>query len=234
MKHQKINLRLAEMSPEGRLQGLWEYLTSQGLTPPAELGDTSAGTAEIIELSDVYWNGDFFADLEFLVRWAPGKDPVPFVMRSNKGGAGAVFVPVIEGLIALVRQWRPCLGRWTWEVPRGFSELWEPARTGEILLPSTAIPKAFATAMGELVEEVGQGDVVEPQYLGEIAENSGSTTTSPAYWLLKIRDAKIGGSEGLKVRLVTPDTAERMVGVEVADNHSIVAICLALKALRAE
>jgi hypothetical protein len=231
MLHEKVDLGLASLSLGDRLQRLEEYLIGRGLTPPAAVGDLSAHEAEIVELTDIYCNGAFFADLEFLVRWQSGKEPVPFVMRSNKGGAGAVFVPVIAGLIALVRQWRPCLGRWTWEVPRGFSELWEPARSGEILLPRTAIPKGFATAMAELEEEVGTGDVVSPKFLGEIAENSGFTTTSPAYWLLRINDTKIGGRESFRVRLVTPEQAYSMIGGELADNHSIVAITLALKAL---
>ncbi len=232
MIHEKVNLGLETLPIPERLQALQDYLTGRGLTPPACIGDLSAGTAEIVEISDLYFNGEFFADIEVLVRWAPGKNPVPFVMRSNKGGAGAVFVPVIGGLIALVAQWRPCLGRWTWEVPRGFSQMWEPARTGRILLPASGIPKGFATVMGELVEEVGSGNVIEPRFLGEIAENSGSTTTEPAYWLLNITDVKIGGTEGLKVRLVSPNNVLDLIGVDICDNHSIVAITLAQRELR--
>ena len=231
MRQQHIDLGFAKLSLPERLQRLEDFLTENGLTPPQSVGDISAGEPEILDLVDLYWNGDYFADMVFLVRWAPGRDPAPFVMRSSKGGAGAVFVPLIDGHIALVRQFRPCLGRWTWEIPRGFSETWEPARTGEILLPATSIPKGFATAMGELVQEVGNGDFVEPIYLGEIAENSGTTTTSPNYWLLHLRDVVIGGSEGLKIKLVKKESLSSLIGKEIRDNHSIVACTLTLKSL---
>ena len=205
------------------------FLKELGLTPPVDIGNLEEGTPEIVGITDIYWNGSFFADIEAMVQWKQGAPAAPFVMRSNKGGAGAVFVPVIEGKIALVRQWRPCLGKFTWEIPRGFSAEWETGKK----LGSTAIPKGFATVLGELSEEVGKASNITAETMGEIAENSGSTTTSPSYWSLKIGSIKIGGTEGLQVKLVDPAEAEKMVGGDICDSHSVTALFLYLRSIRA-
>ncbi len=205
------------------------FLKELGLTPPQTIGNLEEGIPEIVGISDIYWNSSFFADIEMSVQWKQGAAPAPFVMRSNKGGAGAVFVPVVQDKIALVKQWRPCLGQTTWEIPRGFSQEWE---TGKKQLGASSIPKGFATVLGELSEEVGKASEIEPTFLGEISENSGSTTTSPTYWLLKIGKISIGGTdEGINVKLVDPAEAKKLVGSEICDSHSITAIFLALRAL---
>lgn len=204
------------------------FLKELGLTPPQAIGNLEESIPEIVSITDIYWNGNFFADVEAMVQWKQGAPPVPFVMRSNKGGAGAVFVPIIDGKIALVRQWRPCLGRFTWEIPRGFSSEWESGKK----LGASAIPKGFATVLGELSEEVGKASNITAELMGEIAENSGSTTTSPSYWSLKIGSIKLGGTEGLQVKLVEPAEADKMVGGEICDSHSITALYLYLRSIR--
>jgi hypothetical protein len=230
MRHQKINFEFETLDRETKSALLKGFLKELGLTPPANLGNIEEGTPEIVSLTDVYSNGKFFADFEVGVRWKAGANPAPFVMRSNYGGAGAVFVPIIDGKIALVRQWRPCLGRFTWEIPRGFSETWETGKK----LGAASIPKGFATVLGELSEEVGKATDVVPTFLGEIAENSGSTTTSPSYWILKIGKMTLGGSEeGINVKLVPLDEIPELVGKDVVDSHSITALYLAQKHLRA-
>lgn len=204
------------------------FLREMGLTPPETIGNIEEGIPEIVGISDIYWNGNFFADIEVLVQWKPGAAPLPFVMRSNKNGAGAIFVPVIQGKFALVKQWRPTLGRLTWEIPRGFSNEWETGRK----LGAGALPKGFATVLGELSEEVGKAKDIVPNFLAEIAENSGTNTTSPSYWMLNIGSIALGGTEeGLAVKLVEPAEAKRLVGIEICDSHSITALFLALRAL---
>ncbi len=229
MEHRNINFAFENLDRGTRAALLKGFLKELGLTPPASLGNVEEGTPEIVSVTDVYSNGKFFADYQVGVRWKEGATPLPFVMRSNYGGPGAVFVPLIESKIAIVRQWRPCLGRYTWEIPRGFSETWETGKK----LGAAAIPKGFATVLGELSEEVGKATDVTPTFLGEIAENSGSTTTSPSYWLLKIGKLVLGGSEeGLNVKLVSLDHVQELVGKEIVDSHSITALFLAQKHLR--
>jgi hypothetical protein len=229
MRHENLSMidlsKLSRSVRESLIKGLLKEL---GLTPPESIGNIDEGTPEIVGLTDIYWNGNFFADIEFQVVWKAGANPAPFVMRSNKGGAGSVFVPVIDGKVALVKQWRPCLGKHTWEIPRGFAQEWE---TGAKKLGPSAIPKGFATVLGELSEEVGKASEISAHKLGEIAENSGSTTTSPSYWLLTIGQLKLGGTEGLAVKLVSLKDAWESVGTEVVDNHSIVGLSLAVRHL---
>ena len=228
MRHEKVDFGWEKLSREMRENLIKGFLKELGLTPPEGIGNIEEGTPEITGISDLYWNGNFFADIEFQVQWKPGSPSAPFVMRSNKGGAGAVFVPFIDGKIALVKQWRPALGRHTWEVPRGFSAEWENGKK----LGASAITKGFATVLGELAEEVGKAKEIVATHLGEIAENSGTNTTSPSYWLLKIGSIVLGGTEGLSVKLVEPDEAEDLVGEEVIDSHSITALFLALRSIR--
>ena len=227
MRHELLNFGWEKVARATREPAIKGYLRELGLTPPESLGNIEEGIPEIVGISDLYWNGNFFCDIEFLVQWKAGATPIPFVMRSNKGGPGAIFVPLIEGKFALVRQWRPTLGAHTWEIPRGFSSEWETGKK----LGAAAIPKGFSTALGELSEEVGKTSDVIPTFLGEVAENSGTNTTSPSYWLLRIGKITLGGTEGMAIKLVDPLDAKEMVGKEINDSHSITALFLALRAI---
>lgn len=217
--------KLSRSVRESMIKG---FLKEVGLTPPETIGNIDDGIPEVVGLTDVYWNGNFFADIEFQVQWKAGAAPAPFVMRSNKGGAGSVFIPLIDEKVALVKQWRPCLGKHTWEIPRGFAQEWE---SGPKKLGASAIPKGFATVLAELSEEVGNASDISAHKLGEIAENSGSTTTSPGYWLLTIGQLKLGGSEGFGVKLVNIEDAWMSIGDEILDNHSVVGLTLAMRHL---
>ena len=229
MRHENlVGVDLGKLSRVLREAMIKGCLKELGLTPPESIGNIEEGIPEIVGLTDIYWNGNFFADIEFQVQWKQGAAPAPFVMRSNKGGAGSVFVPMIDGKVALVKQWRPCLGKYTWEIPRGFAQEWE---SGTKKLGASAIPKGFATVLGELSEEVGKASDISAHKLGEIAENSGSTTTSPSYWLLTVGQLKLGGTEGLGVKLVTLQEALQSIGTEIIDNHSIVGLTLAMRQL---
>jgi hypothetical protein len=228
LRHEKVDFGWEKLSREMRGILIKGFLKEQGLTPPETIGNIDEGTAEILGISDIYWNGGYFADIEFQVQFKKDAPAAPFVMRSNKGGAGAVFVPIIDGKFALVKQWRPTLGHYTWEIPRGFSSEWETGKK----LGASAIPKTFATVLGELAEEVGKAKDIVPTLLGEIAENSGTNTTSPSYWMLKIGSIALGGTEeGLTVKLVEPAEAKRLVGSEIFDSHSVTALFLTLRAL---
>lgn len=229
MRHERI----VGSAPEGlsrtqRKTMLTKFFRERDLTPPESIGDLSAGIPEIVSIEHAYSNGKFFSDVEVMVQWSQDSEPAPFVMRSNIGGAGAVFVPVIEDKVALVYQWRPCLGKFTWEIPRGFSDSWESGRDVGL----EGIPRSFKTALGELAEEVGDATNVVPTFLGSISENSGSTTTSPDFWLLALGNLKLAPKEhGLKVKLVSWQDLNELTGTEVADCHSLTAILLAKRFL---
>ena len=226
MQHEKVNWNLRDLPVIKRPAAMQSWFRERGLTPPACVGDVESGIPEIVSISDAYFNGKFFADVEVGVQWKPGGDPLPFVLRSNIGGPGDVFIPEINGSIPLVKQWRPALGAFTWEIPRGFNGAWEGARSEALKVSIETIPAGFWNVAKELVEEIGTGDVVEVQFLGEIAENSGSTTTSPRYWWLRLDEATIGGTESLKVKLIERSQIMSLIGIEIRDSHSITALAL--------
>lgn len=226
VKHEEIGWDLRNLPHRQRTAAMQTWFRERELTPPARVGDIEHGIPEIVTITDVYTNSKFFADIEVGVQWKPGGDPVPFVLRSNIGGPGDVFIPEINGMIALVKQWRPALGAFTWEIPRGFNAAWEGARAEALKVSIETIPAGFWSVAKELVEEIGTGDIVEVEFLGEIAENSGSTTTSPRYWWLRLEEASICGTERLKVKLVEKSQIMSLIGRDIRDSHSITALAL--------
>jgi hypothetical protein len=197
--------------------------SKRGLQAPSALKPEDKDFPIIVGASfpEARENKPFFADYELDVVW--GFDETSkkfvskrFVVRSNYNGAGAIALAVVDGKIGLFRQWRVNLGRYTWEVPRGFSEKWESgAPAGK-----DTLPKGLATALREAAEEVGtQGCSIVPRCLGEVAENSGTGVGSPAYWLLEMKGFQASNEN---VRLVT--LAEAIA--EAADNHTCTALFL--------
>ncbi len=230
MKHEVVNWNLRDLAWAKRTAAMQSWFRERGVTPPKSVGNLEEGTPEIVTITDAYYNGKFFADVEVGVCWKQGAEPVPFVIRSNIGGPGDVFIPEINGMIPLVGQWRPVLGEYRWEIPRGFSQEWEAARSEAITVSAETLPKNFSSVIKELVEEVGTGNIVEVQFLGEIAENSGTTSTSPRYWWLRLDEARIRGTEGLNVKLIAKDQIMSLVGSVIKDQHSLAALVLWAKA----
>jgi hypothetical protein len=230
VKHEEIGWDLRNLPHSQRTAAMQTWFRERGLTPPARVGDIEQGIPEIVTITDVYTNGKFFGDIEVGVMWKVGADPAPFVLRSNIGGPGDVFIPEINGMIPLVKQDRVTLGITTWEIPRGFFSPGAHARTEAVKVSVQSIPAGFWNVAKELVEEVGTGEIVEVQFLGEIAENSGTTTTSPCYWWLRLNEATIGGTEGMKVKLVEKSKILSLIGTEVRDSHSVTALALWAKA----
>jgi hypothetical protein len=230
VKHEPYNWNLRDLPVNKRTAAMQSWFRERGLAPPACVGHIEQGIPEIVTITDAYLNGKFFADVEVGVQWKPGGDPVPPVLRSKIGGPGDVFIPEINGMIALVKQWRPALGALTWEIPRGFNAAWEGARAEALKVSIETIPAGFWNVTKEIVEEVGTGYIVEVEFFGEIAENSGTTTTSPRYWWLRLEEAIIGGTESLKLKLVEKSQIMSLIGREIRDSHSITAITLWAKA----
>jgi hypothetical protein len=167
-------------------------------------------------------NKPFFVDYELDVVWGAGQPSKKFVVRSNINGAGAIALAVVDKKIVLVRQYRVNLGRYTWEVPRGFSEKWD---SGNETTKDT-LPKGLATALREVNEEAGTaGCSIVPYFLGVMAENSGTGVGSPAYWLL---DMAGFDASNPNVKLVSEDEA---IGL-AEDNHTSAALVLYQRHLR--
>lgn len=219
------------------LESINAALKQRGLKQVRKLGNHHEGEIEVTKIVEIYEHSKrFFTDVKFAVLF-PGGKPGEFTVRFNANGEvsdGAVIVVLINGLYAIVKQWRVPLGQWTYEVCRGFGEKLDKAQIqGELgTLKIGDLP--LGTLTRELGEEVmATAEVRSVTHLGNIAENSGTNAVAPAYFLVQIEvddaklQGKIKGSEGLKVYLWTADEVVRQTGKRIADNHSIVALTLA-------
>ncbi|MBI4181945.1 MAG: NUDIX hydrolase [Candidatus Aenigmarchaeota archaeon] len=224
------------------LRGINAELAKRNLKPLSYLGEAGHGEIGITGMPEFFDHSSrFFTDAKFPVSF-PGGQTGHFTIRFNANGAtadGAVIVALINGRYALVRQYRPALGRWTLEVPRGFSEPLDSALKHDGLfalgLGDFAHRGPLATALRELSEEViDTGNITDITHLGSLAENTGTHHVEPDVFLFDIEvDAdtlakRLRGSEGLKVVLLDPDEAVARLGREITDAHSITALALAM------
>jgi hypothetical protein len=204
-------------NPDGIIPAIEEL----GLTAPAALNPPDRDYPRVVELEldPARENRPFFLDVQLNVQWGEGQAPKPFIARSNISGDGAISLALVNGKVVLVKQYRITLGRYTWEVPRGFSEKWESEK------PTTkdTLPKGLQTALREAEEEIGGATTIIPTYLGRMAENSGTHMGSPAYWLLEMRGWEVNDNPNLQ--LVSLDEAMD----KCEDSHSASALLLYLR-----
>jgi 8-oxo-dGTP pyrophosphatase MutT (NUDIX family) len=197
-----------------------------GLTAPAALQPSDREFPKIVELvqDEARGNRPFFLDVQLKVQWGEGQAPKPFIVRSNLNGDGAISLAIVNGKVLLLQQWRVNLGRYTWEIPRGFSEAWESEKETTV----DTLPKGMKTALRELREETGIAvRKIVPTFLGTMAENSGTHMGSPAYWLLEIDGWDV--NENANLKLVTLSEAIQIV----EDSHSASAMIMYLRHIAA-
>jgi hypothetical protein len=226
-----------------RLANINATLSERGLKVMPKLGDNTKGEVEIRFIAAIFDdNKQFFTDVTFAVSFPGGKEG-SFKVRFNANGEicdGAVIVVMVNGRFAVVKQWRLPLGRWTYEVARGFSDKLDAAhKTGDLAALSLAdLPASVNTALRNIHEEVAQNAKVKGIFhLGDIAENSGTHAVAPSYFLVqievpadKLADA-FGGSDNNKVTLWDADQVADEIGGKLADCHTITAFALARKKL---
>jgi len=224
------SLNLQNQNTCDRLVAINSLLQAKGLRPLPSLGDNTKGFSEIIDV--VEWLTAHTAqwqDVVFLVRRVNGA-VYKHQIRFNSNGAvcdGVVFIPVINGSVALVRQFRIPVGIATWELPRGFAEFSSDAAGSG----SGGIPSAL---LRELDEEVIQGARVRGvQPLGAIADNTGTHNVWSDAYVVEIEcdpkalKSQLGGSAKLGVRLVSWEELWRPSSLGIRDAHSLAAIALA-------
>lgn len=207
------------------LEHLNEQCSARKLKAPSAIKpeDRDYPVVVSVEFAEARENKPFFADIKAGVVWGPNQEPKPFVMRSNYNGDGAIALCVVDGDIVMVRQWRVPLGRYTWEVPRGFSETWDSGKE----TTKETLPKSLQTALREAGEEIGASSAsITAHYLGQVAENSGTHLGSPAYWLLDLKNFKVEGNPALKV--VSIEEAITMA----EDGHTCSALVLLMRYLQ--
>lgn len=225
---------------QGLLDEINAMLSGRRLKPLPKLGDRTKGEIEIVGVEEVFdHSARFFTDVKFSVRF-PGDKPGEFTVRFNANGLasdGAVFVTLVNGKFAIVKQWRLPLGRWMYEVPRGFSEKLDEAKLSGKLGTVGIGDLPLGTLSRELGEEVMAGaKVTSVTHLGNVAQDSGTHNVAPAYFLIQLRvpdDVLAGGLKGTddevaKVKLWDADAVRAEIGQRLCDNHTITALCLAL------
>jgi hypothetical protein len=228
------NLNLPKQSTSVRLVTINGLLQAQGLRPLPSLGDNTKGFSEIIDI--VEWLPPHTAqwqDVVFLVRRVNGS-VYKHQVRFNSNGSvcdGVLFIPVINGSVALVRQFRIPVGMETWELPRGFAEFSaDVAKVAEAGLPPALLR--------ELDEEViSQAVVKSVQCLGAIADNTGTHNVLCDAYIVSVEckpellGEVLGGTAKLGVRLIAWEELWRPSALGICDAHSLAAIALAREKL---
>lgn len=127
---------------------------------------------------------------------------------------GVVVVPVAQGHVALVRVYRYAVGRWQWELPRGFGQ----------------DPDPLVTARAELREEIGAEDA-DLVHLGRVAPDSGVQAARVEVFLAELPEPVDAPTDTLEVDQVAwvaiDDLFERVAAGEIEDGFTLSALMLA-------
>jgi|SRR5581483_4723215 len=133
--------------------------------------------------------------IEKVVQFSPETVPEIFHFITQRDYVG-IFARTADGLIPIVRQYRPSVEEYTWELPAGTVE------DGET--PEQA-------ALRELLEEVG-GSVSELLYLGNFYPDTGRVQVqSHAFFATVTREADFTPPDGLLIRYVTHEELKNMM-----------------------
>jgi hypothetical protein len=222
-------LSLARTPRVERLAKINELLLMHDLRPLPDLGDSSRGWSEIVDI--VEWNSNTsapFHDITFLVRRPRGQE-YHHTVRFNAHGRfsdGVVFIPEINGLVALVRQFRIAIGLETWELARGFSERGDSQHG----VHAPSLPTSLVRELGE--EVIRDAHILSVQPLGVVAENTGTHNSWVETYLVRITadpstlSSALGGTQQLGVKFVTWDELCNPTQIQIRDLHSLAIIAL--------
>jgi hypothetical protein len=226
-------LKLREQARSERLLTINELLKEYGLRPLPSVGDNSLGRPEILDIA--HWNPDTgapFHDITFVVRRTTGQEYNHTVRFNQNGGNsdGVLFIPEINGFVALVRQYRIAIGAETWELARGFSE--KSDQVGAVHSPT--LPPALVRELGE--EVIRDACVTSVRPLGRIAENTGTHNSWVDTYIVHISADQstlttiLGGTQGLGVKFVPWHELYAPSALGIRDLHSLALIALAREA----
>lgn len=229
---------------ETRLQEINQTLSARNLKPLAKLGDATKSEIEALRILEIHdHSAKFFTDVKFEVKFPNGAIGA-YAIRFNANGIasdGNVMVVLVNGRFAVVKQWRLPLGRWTYEMPRGFGEKLDQAKaSGQTPADVKVKDLPLATLVRELGDDIMSGaQVTSITHLGDIAENSGTNAVEPSYFLVqikvdedKLKGKLVGNEDGMVVKLWDTATLEQEIGNKLRDNHTLTAITLATKHLK--
>lgn len=134
--------------------------------------------------------------IEKVVQFGPDRTPEIYHCVTQAAYVG-VFVQTADGRIPIVRQFRPCVEEYTWELPGGTVD---PGDT-----PDQA-------ARREVLEETGLG-VSDPIYLGNFHPDTGRIQVDSHAFYARAEQAVEGfeGEKGLTVKYVTHRELKEMI-----------------------
>lgn len=229
---------------ETRLSTINAELKARHLKPLRKLGDKTEGEIEVVRIIEIFEHSKtYFTDVKFAVL-LPNNNEREFTVRFNANGEvsdGAAVVTIVNGKFAIVKQWRLPLCQWTYEVPRGFGDKLDKAKSQGSLDALTLADLPLGILTRELGDAImTNARILAVTHLGNIAENSGTSAVQPNYFLARIEvdeallQAKLKGSNDLKVYFWTEEEVNEQIGNKLADNHSIVALSLATRQIARE
>ena len=137
-------------------------------------GDTARGEIAVTRAGEFDEDGLLVQLLHDEVEFpGGGKATLPRVTRSPRAPDGVVIVPITaDDEIVLVRQFRHAVRTWTWEIPRGATEV-------------GATPGA--TLHAELLQEVGYQVIDAPFSLGRVMPDTGTMHEIPFLFAARVR-----------------------------------------------
>lgn len=128
---------------------------------------------------------------------------------------GVAILPIYDGKVLLVREYRHPVRRWCWEIPRGFGE---------------AASSALSNAKKELHEETGISEA-EFTHMGQLMPDSGLTSDRVDLFAADVKElvCSIENQEETEtisqVRLFSLDEIQKMIkSGEICDSFTLSAI----------
>jgi len=224
-----------------RLKSINDQLTRRNLKKLKKLGDYRQGEFEIVDIIKFYDESKrFFTDVKFSVIM-PGRISGEFTVRFNANGLvsdGSVFVVMINGKFVIVKQWRLPLQQWTYEVPSGFSVKIDQVRDDGSMDQLTISDLPVAILARELGQEIMDQATISVSHLGNIAENSGTHTSTPSNYLVQMQvpvellDRRLRDfHDEIKLKFWDATRVVQEIGRKLYDSHTITAVSLALAAI---
>jgi ADP-ribose pyrophosphatase len=134
--------------------------------------------------------------IEKTVQFGPDRVPELYHFVAQEAYVG-MLVKTADGLIPIVRQYRPCVEEFTWEFPAGTVDSGETAEEA---------------ARRELLEEIGL-EAEKLIYLGNFHPDTGRLQVESHAFYATIRSATSStlGEDGLTVRFVDHAELKRMI-----------------------
>jgi ADP-ribose pyrophosphatase len=134
--------------------------------------------------------------IEKEVKFSPAGKVESFYCLTQEAYVG-ILTQTAEGLIPLVRQYRPCVEDYTWEFPGGTLD---PGETAE------------EAARRELLEEAGL-EVLELRYLGNFYPDTGrlQLDSHAFYARTTVADKNFIPEEGMAIQYVSPKELRQMM-----------------------